>query len=121
MLLVKHTGHAANGHCSHPPVAPLRRPSDGAESALRATLGASVTGIFVTERAEQQFIEAGDRQCGSSCTPKEPTTVHSGRLRIAWRAAYEPVAGVSRRSTRGLRRALGRPSFQHLAAPGRVR
>ncbi|MFI8952476.1 hypothetical protein ACIGO6_39120 [Streptomyces sp. NPDC053750] len=28
---------------------------------------------------------------------KEPTTVHPGRLRAAWRAAHEPVAGVSRR------------------------
>ncbi|CAM5644285.1 hypothetical protein SAFG77S_12308 [Streptomyces afghaniensis] len=28
---------------------------------------------------------------------KEPTTVHLGRLRVAWRAAHEPVAGVSRR------------------------
>ncbi|OSP27445.1 hypothetical protein B7767_41370 [Streptomyces sp. 13-12-16] len=28
---------------------------------------------------------------------EEPTTVHPGRLRVAWRAAHEPVAGVSRR------------------------
>ncbi|CAM5650962.1 hypothetical protein GCM10010261_61830 [Streptomyces pilosus] len=28
---------------------------------------------------------------------KEPMTVRSGRLRVAWRAAHEPVAGVSRR------------------------
>ncbi|MFF6914345.1 hypothetical protein [Streptomyces sp. NPDC012466] len=28
---------------------------------------------------------------------KEPTTVHPGRLRVAWRAAHEPVVGVSRR------------------------
>lgn len=27
----------------------------------------------------------------------EPTTVRPGRLRVAWRAAHEPVAGVSRR------------------------
>ncbi|MBQ0866893.1 MULTISPECIES: hypothetical protein [Streptomyces] len=27
----------------------------------------------------------------------EPTTVRSGRFRVAWRAAHEPVAGVSRR------------------------
>ncbi|CAL9334305.1 hypothetical protein [Streptomyces sp. enrichment culture] len=27
----------------------------------------------------------------------EPITVHPGRLRVAWRAAHEPVAGVSRR------------------------
>ncbi|MET9294855.1 hypothetical protein [Streptomyces sp. NPDC003077] len=28
---------------------------------------------------------------------KEPTPAHPGRLRVAWRAAHEPVAGVSRR------------------------
>lgn len=28
---------------------------------------------------------------------KEPTTVRPGRLRVAWRAAHEPVAGVSGR------------------------
>ncbi|GGT86880.1 hypothetical protein GCM10010272_34820 [Streptomyces lateritius] len=27
---------------------------------------------------------------------KEPPTVHPGRFRVAWRAAHEPVAGVSR-------------------------
>jgi hypothetical protein len=27
----------------------------------------------------------------------QPATVHPGRLRVAWRAAHEPVAGVSRR------------------------
>ncbi len=69
---MKRTGHAANGHCSHPPVVPLRRPSDGAESALRAMLRAPVTGIFITERAERQFTEAEDLQCSSSCTPRNP-------------------------------------------------
>lgn len=28
---------------------------------------------------------------------EEPTTVRPGRLRVAWRAAHEPAAGVSRR------------------------
>ncbi|CAL9654506.1 hypothetical protein SUDANB15_06713 [Streptomyces sp. enrichment culture] len=28
---------------------------------------------------------------------EEPATSHPGRLRVAWRAAHEPVAGVSRR------------------------
>ncbi len=28
---------------------------------------------------------------------EEPTVVHPGRLRVAWRAAHEPVAGVPRR------------------------
>ncbi|CAM5249600.1 hypothetical protein SGRIM128S_08909 [Streptomyces griseomycini] len=67
MLLVKHAGHAADGHCGHPPVAPLRQPSDGAGSALGAMPGAPGTGIFVIERTGQQFTEAEDRRGRAPC------------------------------------------------------
>jgi hypothetical protein len=60
--------------------------------------GAPVAGIFITERTEPRFVQAGGPPMQQLQHAEEPATVHSGGLRVAWRAAHEPVPGVSRRS-----------------------